>query len=78
MNQQEALTLIAEIFECPNKLTPSTAKQNVRGWDSMGVLSLMAEFDDRFNILLTQPQLEQINSVNDILNILRENGHLTE
>lgn len=78
MNQQEALTLIAEIFECPNSLTPSTAKQNVRGWDSMGVLSLMAEFDDRFNILLTQPQLEQINSVNDILNILRENGHLTE
>lgn len=78
MNQQEALTLIAEIFECPNNLTPSTAKQNVRGWDSMGVLSLMAELDDRFSILLTLPQIEQINSVNDILNILRENGHLTE
>ncbi len=76
MNQAEALTLIAEIFECPNNLTPSTQKQNVRGWDSMGVLSLMAEFDDRFSILLTQPQLEQMKTVDDILKILREHGHL--
>jgi acyl carrier protein len=78
MNQQEALTFLAEVFECPNNLTPSTARQNVRGWDSMGVLSLMAEFDDRFSILLTQAQLEQLKTVNDILNILREHGHLTE
>jgi acyl carrier protein len=77
MNQAEALTLIASIFECPDNLTPGTQKQNVRGWDSMGVLSLMAEFDDRFSILLTQPQLEQMKSVADILTILRETGHLT-
>lgn len=77
MNQKEALTFIAGIFECPDNLTPGTQKQNVRGWDSMGVLSLMAEFDDRFNILLTQAQLEQMNSVNDILNVLSEHGHLT-
>ena len=36
MNQAEALALIAEIFECPNTLAPSTQKHNVRGWDSMG------------------------------------------
>lgn len=78
MNQAEALALIAEIFECPNNLTPNTQKQNVRGWDSMGVLSLMAEFDDRFSILLTQPQLEQMKTVDDILKILREHGHLAE
>lgn len=76
MNQAEALALIAEIFECPNNLTPCTQKHNVRGWDSMGVLSLMAEFDDRFSILLTQPQLEQMKTVDDILQILREHGHL--
>ncbi|HRH78134.1 MAG TPA: acyl carrier protein [Cellvibrionaceae bacterium] len=76
MNQAEALALIAEIFECPNTLAPSTQKHNVRGWDSMGVLSLMAEFDDRFSILLTQPQLEQMKTVDDILQVLRDHGHL--
>jgi acyl carrier protein len=77
MNQAEALTLIAEIFEAPDTLTPATLKDNVRGWDSMGVLSLMAEFDDRFSILLTQPQLEQMKSVDDILQILRDHGHIS-
>jgi acyl carrier protein len=77
MNQAEALAFIAEVFECPNTLTPTTQKQNVRGWDSMGVLSLMAEFDDRFNILLTQPQIEQMKTVDDILKVLRDQRHLT-
>jgi acyl carrier protein len=77
MTLNEALAFLAELFETtPEQLSPSTHKNAVRGWDSMGFLSLMAEFDDRFGIILTPAQLEKMQTIDDILQVLRDNNQL--
>lgn len=78
MSPEEGLALIAEVFDTsPDVITPATARRDIAAWDSMGVLLLMAELDERFNLVLTPTQLEQLKKVDDILKILRDHNHIT-
>ena len=78
MTSDEALKWIAELFEEPaDRLTPDTAKADIPGWDSLGILNLMAGLDSEFNILLSETEIAQLKSVGDILNLLRQRGQLT-
>ena len=55
MTEQEALKWIAELFEEPvENIRPETKQDEVEGWDSLGVLSLMAGLDEEFDILMTE------------------------
>ena len=77
MNLKEALTMIADLFEePPEKIKPETAKDDIPAWDSLGMLTLMANLDENFDILLTDEEMQNLRSVNDILDILRRNGKL--
>lgn len=79
MSTSEAIAWFAEIFETTeSEISSETRQQDIEGWDSMGVLTLMAELDDRFSINLDQDELESINSINDLLDVLRNNNVLTE
>jgi acyl carrier protein len=79
MTLNEALEMIAGFFEAEiSNIRPDTLREEITGWDSMGFLTLMAEFDDRFSIILTAPQLEKMQKVNDILQILRDHSLLSE
>ncbi len=79
MTLNEALEMIAGFFEADvSNIRPDTLREEIAGWDSMGFLTLMAEFDDRFSIILTAPQLEKMQKVNDILQILRDHSLLSE
>ena len=78
MTEDEALQMIADIFDTPRTdITSATLRADIIAWDSMGFLALMAEFDDRFSILLTPVQLEKMVRVDDILQILRDQNHLS-
>ncbi len=59
-------------------LTLETLLVDVPGWDSMGVLLLMAEMDERFGITLNEATLSHLKVVKDIVAIVRNAGHLTE
>lgn len=75
MTQQEALDWIAEIFEeSPGDLSPETHRTDVAAWDSLGVLTLMAELDTEFDIVLTEEDVQGMETVNDILDILKRQG----
>lgn len=75
----EALVMLAEIFEEDEAdINVDSARDDIDGWDSMGVLSLMAEFDSRFDILLSSDVLETLTSIQDLINILKEHGALQE
>ena len=77
MNQNDALIWIADIFQEPaENITPDTPRDNIPGWDSLGVLSLMAEMDETFDILLEEDDLENLKSVGDLLMLLKNNGKL--
>lgn len=79
MNTQEALHWIAEVFEEPAaRVTASTERKAIAGWDSLGTLSLIAGLDERFDIHLDEQEIEAMAQVDDILKVLRRHGALAE
>lgn len=79
MTLNDAMEMIAGFFDTTvSNIKPGTLREEIPGWDSMGFLTLMAEFDDRFNIILTPQQLEKMQKVDDILQLMRDNSLLDE
>lgn len=79
MKTQEALAWIAEVFEePPGALAVDTARNKIPGWDSLGTLTLIAALDEKFDIHLSEKDMDGMQQVNDILEILRRNGALED
>ncbi len=79
MTTHEALHWVAEIFEArPEEVTVTSSRNAIPGWDSLGLLSLMAGLDERFNIQITATDIGKLQCVNDILDILRQRGLVCE
>jgi acyl carrier protein len=73
----EAIKWIAGVFEQPeDQLSPDTPMEQIPMWDSLGVLTLMAEFDEKFGIVLADTDMREIKKIDDILQILRKQGKL--
>lgn len=51
---------------------------DIKGWDSMGVLLLMAELDDRLGITLSSEVLANLKGVDDIVDAVKQAGLLTD
>ena len=74
---EEAFAMIATSFNEPvENIRADTARDALAGWDSMGVLMLTAEFDERFSCELTSEESGRMRSVADILEFLRARGLL--
>jgi acyl carrier protein len=79
MNTQDALHWISEVFEeSPGRISAATARNAIPGWDSLGTLSLIAALDEKFDIHLSEQEIEGMSSVEDILLILRRHSALQE
>jgi acyl carrier protein len=79
MNTQDALQWVSEVFEeTPGRITAGTARNDIPGWDSLGTLSLIAALDERFDIHLSEQDIEAMQSAGDILDILRRHGALQD
>ena len=77
MTNTEALAWIADIFEePPENVKAETARDELAGWDSLGVLSLMAALDEKFDIQLTETGIESLATVGDVLELLRKHNVL--
>ena len=77
MTKTEALEWIAETFEEPvGHLTEETPRAELAGWDSLGVLTLMAGLDEKFDIHLTENDIAMMTTVKDILDLFRKNNVL--
>ncbi|MES2673282.1 MAG: acyl carrier protein [Pseudomonadota bacterium] len=59
-------------------LAIETLLVDVPGWDSMGVLLLMAEMDERFSITLNEVALAKLKGVKDIIAVVKDAGLLSE
>jgi acyl carrier protein len=78
MTVQETLKWIAELFdESLERISPETPRDAVPEWDSLGVLTLMADMDEKFGIVLTDDELQAMTKVEDIIQVLRKNGKLS-
>lgn len=79
MTTQEATQWIAALFEeSAERVTAATSRDAVAAWDSLGELTLMADMDEKFGIVLTDTQLKAMATVDDILQVLRNHGKLTD
>lgn len=79
MKTQEALGWIAEVFEeGAGRIGATTLRKEIPGWDSLGTLSLIAALDERFDIHLSEQDIEGMQSVADLLDILRREGALED
>ncbi len=79
MTLNEALTWIAEVFEEPaGRIVRDTKRSEIPGWDSLGTLSLIAGLDERFDIQLSEQDIEALKGVADLLALLRRHGALAE
>ncbi len=78
MNSQEALDWISETFEDPpGRIGVATVREEIPGWDSLGTLSLIAALDERFDIHLSEQDIEALKSVRDIFELLRRHDALS-
>jgi len=77
MNIEQALEWIAEVFEeSPGRIVTTTLRKEIPGWDSLGTLSLIAALDERFDIHLSEQDIEGMQGVGDLFEILRRAGAL--
>lgn len=75
----QALSMIAEAINTPeDEVQPATSLEDLEGWDSMGVLLLMAELDERFSLLLEEETIGSFSKVADILKRLKDAGVLLD
>lgn len=62
---------LAEVFESEGvSIHEETNLKDLKGFDSMGVLSLIAYIDKYFNIQCSAQQLMKINTVRDLMNFI--------
>ena len=72
MTQDEAVFWLAELFEeSPGGLSAETRRDDISAWDSLGILTLMASLDSDHDIILTEEEMQGMQSVGDILGVLR-------
>lgn len=77
MSELDALGWVCEVFEePPGRIRAATLRDEVPAWDSLGTLTLIAAFDERFDIQLSEGDIEGMKCVDDILGILRRHGAL--
>ena len=75
----ELLNLVEDLLNIDRgSITIETRLVNVPAWDSMGVLLLMAEMDERFGITLNEAALAKLKGTADIVEVVRQAGLLKE
>lgn len=79
ISSTDLLALIEQQLNAePNTISIDMQLADIKGWDSMGVLLLMAELDDRLGITLAPDVLANLKSVKDIVNAVKTAGLLTD
>lgn len=74
MLKQKFLLLLDELFEeDSNTLTGDERLQDIEIWDSLTALGFIALVDEQFNIILSGNDIENCETVNDLVNLVSQN-----
>lgn len=78
MTEGEALAWLARLFDEPvEKVKTDTARDSIVGWDSLGMLTLMADLDEKFDVQVGEQDVSGMTAVADVLNLLKKHGKVT-
>ncbi|MEX1032935.1 MAG: acyl carrier protein [Cellvibrionaceae bacterium] len=79
MSTSEVVSWLENLFEeASGSLGPTTTRDKIEGWDSIGTLSLIAELDECFGIRPSEDELEALDSVSDVVALMLRNDQLKE
>jgi acyl carrier protein len=77
MTRDDVLVWLAGLFDEPAaNVRPSTTRDQLANWDSMGTLTLMADLDEKFDIRLAENDVQSLASVQDVIDLLARQGKL--
>ena len=75
ISNDELLDMFAELFQEPrNSIMPDRKLESIEGWDSVGILTLMAEIDEKFGVALSTEDIQNFVSLSDIIAWLTANN----
>jgi len=68
MKTSELLTKVREALECDREINSSDLLLDIEGWDSLGILSVIAMLDEQGLKIDLQP-LQEISTVSEFINL---------
>jgi len=74
MVRPEIRGLFASVFKYEGDITLATSRRDVKKWDSLQHVALVAAIEEQFGITLSMDEMVEIRSVKDICNILDRHG----
>ena len=79
MNTHEAISWLAILFNVDEvDIRLDQPRESLDYWDSMGMLLLMGDLDELFNFTLSENELNSISTINDLLDILKEQKFIVD
>jgi len=77
MTEEQVIAWLGEVFECrAGELTADRSRDDIPAWDSLGVLTLMAGFDEKFGLVMSADDMQKLQRVGDVVALLRSRGKL--
>jgi|TARA_B100000780_G_C20930491_1_gene370914 acyl carrier protein len=73
MTKEFFLELLTEVLQRDDLIQASMKLEDIEEYDSMSMLNVMVLIDTEFDKLLTTKDLEDCESVQDILDLVKEN-----
>lgn len=68
MTSKEKLNLLEELLEIEkDTLSENTELNNLKQWDSLAAIAVMAMFDSEFGKIITSDEVKDFVTVNDIM-----------
>ena len=52
-------------------LCPEIAVRDINGWDSLRLVLILAELEERFDIRISTPEMDAVQRVGDLIDIAR-------
>lgn len=52
-------------------INPDFTAQDIEGWDSFRHIEILLATEDRFNIKFSAAEIEKLDSVNDLINLIK-------
>jgi len=75
--EEEVMQKLAEVLQVDRSvLTPETKAADLPNWDSMGLVNIIFMLEQEFGLTLEIDQAPNLQSVGDLLSLLRAAGKL--
>jgi len=74
-NKEKVYKILSEVLDLElDMINENTSPDNTISWDSFNALMLISEFEEQFKLCFTMKEVEHVNSVKEIINVLKSKG----